>query len=260
MRVDLPSPMTTRFTRAVTSIAYIKALERLPYDSLVPARNLYQLFEATSRLHPDSAALTVLTPRSSCQISLTHRQLLAEISRAANLFRSYGITPDGPTVAILCPILPQIFPALLGAQVAGVASSINYLLNEDTIVDLLEAQNATVLVIPSEAADPAIWQKATNVAARVGSLQKILVVGESHGLAGRFISYDDAISAQPTTLDFEPSDDRQTVCALFHTGGTTGRPKLVRLTHGNQIHAAWGFAQVHGLDEMGSRCFTSAAP
>src|ERR1700749_3803857 len=47
MRVDLPSPMTTRFTQAVTSIADIKALERLPYDSVVPARNLYQLFEAT---------------------------------------------------------------------------------------------------------------------------------------------------------------------------------------------------------------------
>ncbi|HWX61194.1 AMP-binding protein, partial [Bradyrhizobium sp.] len=36
---------------------------------------------------------------------------------------------------------------------------------------------------------------------------------------------------------------------MFHTGGTTGRPKLVRLTHGNQIHAAWSFAQVHGIDE-----------
>ena len=42
---------------------------------------------------------------------------------------------------------------------------------------------------------------------------------------------------------------RDTVCALFHTGGTTGRPKLVRLTHGNQIHAALSFAQVHGLTE-----------
>lgn len=39
------------------------------------------------------------------------------------------------------------------------------------------------------------------------------------------------------------------MCALFHTGGTTGRPKLVRLTHGNQIHAAFGFAQVFGYDE-----------
>ena len=247
MPVDPPCAKTTRFTRPVTSIADIEALERLPYDSLVPARNLYHLFEATARLHPDRGALTVLTP--SGDVSLTHRQLLGEISRAANLFRSYGIMPDGPTVAILCPIRPQIFPALLGAQVAGVASSINHLLNEDTIVDLLEAQGATVLVIPSEAADAAIWQKASNVAARVASLRKVLVVGESRPLPRPFASFDAAVAVHRDALAFTPSDDRQTVCALFHTGGTTGRPKLVRLTHGNQIHAAWAFAQVHGLDE-----------
>src|SRR5262249_14435288 len=148
MRVDLPSPMTTRFTRAVTSIAEIEALERMPYDSLVPARNLYHLFDATARLHPHRAELTLLVPPG--EVSITHRQLLGEISRAANLFKSSEIAPDGPTVSILSPIQPQIFPALLGAQVAGVASSINYLLNEDTIVDLLEAQNATVLVISSQ--------------------------------------------------------------------------------------------------------------
>jgi enoyl-CoA hydratase/carnithine racemase len=58
------------------------------------------------------------------------------------------------------------------------------------------------------------------------------------------------VSAQRASLDFQLTADRDTVCALFHTGGTTGRPKLVRLTHGNQIHAAWSFAQVHGLDEF----------
>jgi fatty-acyl-CoA synthase len=242
--------MTTRFTRPVTCIADIEALERLSYDSLVPARNLYHLFEATARLHPGRPALTVLAPGGVGEVSLMHRQLLTAISRAANLFRSCGIAPDGPTIAVLCPILPQIFPALLGAQVAGVASSINYLLNEDTIVDLLEAQNASVLVVPSQSADPAIWQKASNVAARVKSLQRIFVVGESRGLTGRFAGYDEAISTQTDVLEFEPSNDRHSVCALFHTGGTTGRPKLVRLTHGNQIHAAWGFAQVHGLDEF----------
>jgi fatty-acyl-CoA synthase len=243
------TPITTRFTRPVTAIADIEALERLPYDSLVPARNVYHLFEATAERDPGRQALTVVNPRESREVSLTHRQLLAEISRAANLFRSYGITPDGPTIAVLCPILPQLFPALLGAQVAGVASSINYLLNEDTIVDLLEAQHATVLLIPSESADPAIWRKASNVAARVKALQQVLVVGESNGLAGRMVSFDEAIAGQRDTLDFEPPDDRHSVCALFHTGGTTGRPKFVRLTHGNQIHAAWAFAQVHGLDE-----------
>ncbi len=247
----LSPPITTRFTQPIKGIADIEALERLPYDSLIPARNLFHLFEATARLHPDRPALTVLTKgsRASGDVTLTHGQLLVEITRAANLFRSHGIGQSGGTVAFLCPILPQLFPALLGAQVAGVASSINYLLNEDAIADLLEAQNATVLVVAS-AADHAIWTKANNVASRVPSLKTIFVIGANGGMTGRFLSFDEAVAGARDSLDFEPSTDRQTVCALFHTGGTTGRPKLVRLTHGNQIHAAWSFAQVHGLDEL----------
>ena len=246
------SPITTRFTQPVQTIADIEALEQRPYDSLVPARNLLDLFEATARLHPDRPALTVLTKgsREPGDVTLTHPQLIAEITRAANLFRLHGIGTSGGTAAFLCPILPPLFPALLGAQVAGVASSINYLLNEDAITDLLEAQNATVLVIPAEEADRAIWAKAANVAKRVPSLKSIFVIGTSGILPKGFLNFDEAIAGARDTLDFEPSADREAICALFHTGGTTGRPKLVRLTHGNQIHAAWSFAQVHGLDEL----------
>jgi fatty-acyl-CoA synthase len=252
MIAELPLPITTRYTRCIATIADVEALEQSPYDALVPALNLYQLFESTAQLHPNRPALTVLTSDVSGKgaVSLTHRELLGAISRAANLFRSYGVTPDSGTVAVLCPILPQIPPALLGAQVAGVASSINYLLNEDAIADLLLALRASVLVVPSEKNDPAIWKKANNVIERVECLQKILVVGEDGSSNNRFGSFDEAISSQPDKLDFDPSIDRSSVCALFHTGGTTGRPKLVRLTHGNQIHAAWSFAQVHGLDEF----------
>jgi fatty-acyl-CoA synthase len=251
MIAELSLPITTRFTRRITTIADIEALERSSYDALVPARNLYQLFESTAQLNPNRPALTVLTPDVSGrgEVRLTHRELLSVISRAANLFRSYGVQPGSGTVAVLSPILPQIFPALLGAQVAGVASSINYLLNEDAIADLLLAQGASVLIVPSEKDDAAVWKKANNVIERVGSLQKILIVGEGGGSSNRFGSFDEAISRQQEKLGFDPGADRSSVCALFHTGGTTGRPKLVRLTHGNQIHAAWSFAQVHGLDD-----------
>lgn len=251
MSVEGPSLKTTRYTRRIVTIADIEALERLLYDDLIPARNLYHLFEATARSHPDRPALTVLAKggASSSGTSLTHRQLLGSISRAANLFRSYGVRPDGGTIAFLCPILPEIFPALIGAQVAGVTGSINYLLSEDAIADLLKAQNAIVLVVPSEQTDPAIWTKASEVAERVASLRNIVVVGNGRGLASPFVDFDEAISKQKQKLEFAVPADRQSVCALFHTGGTTGRPKLVRLTHGNQIHAAWSFAQVHGLDE-----------
>ena len=194
--VSTPSLITTRFTQPIQTIADIEALEGRPYDSLIPARNLHDLFEATARLHPDRPALTVLTKgsREPGDATLTHRQLLAEITRAANLFRSHGINESGGTVAFLCPILPQLFPALLGAQIAGVASSINYLLNEDAIADLLEAQNAAVLVVASEAADRTIWTKAVNVASRVPSLKTIFVIGANGRLTGGAMSFDEAVA------------------------------------------------------------------
>jgi fatty-acyl-CoA synthase len=245
-------PRTTKFTRTITTIADIVALEQLPYDELIPARNLYQLFEATAQLVGKRPALTVLPtgdPEDSA-VTLTHKELLNEITRTANLFRSLGVSPVGGTVAFLCSSLPSIFPALLGAQIAGVASSINFLLNTDAIADLLVAENASVLVIPFPGHDAALWEKANAVIDHVPSIQKILVIGGKSDLSRKIIGFEESLSGQRDTLDFPIKADRDVVCALFHTGGTTGHPKLVRLTHGNQIHASWSFAQVHGLDEF----------
>ena len=245
-------PRTTKFTRTITTMADIVALEQLPYEELVPAHNLYQLFKATAQLVGERPALTVMPSADPEErtVTLTHKELLGEITRSANLFRSFGISPHNGVVAFLCPALPQIMPALLGAQIAGVASSVNFLLNVDAIADLLIAENATVLVIPSPSHDGALWEKANAVIDHVSSVRNILVVGGKSDPSRKIIGFDESVRGQSDTLDFPIAADRDTVCALFHTGGTTGRPKLVRLTHGNQIHAAWSFAQVHGLDEF----------
>jgi fatty-acyl-CoA synthase len=244
-------PKTTKYVERITTIADIEALERQPYDELVPARNLYELFEATALLHPDRPALTVMKTGGLEEVParFSHRELLGSITKAANLFRSLGVTPDSGPVAFLCPALAQMQIALLGAQVAGVASTINYLLTADAAADLLIAEDAKVLVIPSEADDAEIWRKSTTAIERLPSLRCVLVIGGKNDAPRRMIGFDAALADQREVLDFSLDTNRHTVCALFHTGGTTGRPKLVRLTHGNQIHAAWSFAQVHGLDE-----------
>jgi fatty-acyl-CoA synthase len=251
MAVPGNAPQTTRFTRIVTTIADIVALEKSRYDDVIPARNLYHLFEATALLHPDRPALTVMKTGDleDAAAHFSHRELLGRIAQAANLFRSLGVTHDSGPVAFLCPALAQMQVALLGAQVAGVASSINYLLTAEAVADLLIAESAEVLVIPSAADDPESWHKAATVMERVPPLRSVLVIGGDGDPPRKMISFDAALAARRDVLEFQLDADRATVCALFHTGGTTGRPKLVRLTHGNQIHAAWSFAQVHGIDE-----------
>src|SRR5690606_9982614 len=114
----------------VETIEDIVAIEAHPYDELVTARNLYDLFLATARHGGDRPALTVLRSPDpdDVGIALTHRELLGEITRAANMFRALGLGPGKGVAAFLTPTLPELPALLLGAQVAGVASAVNYLL------------------------------------------------------------------------------------------------------------------------------------
>jgi fatty-acyl-CoA synthase len=242
---------TTKAVRDVRSIGDIVAIESAPYDENVAARSLYELLIATAAMHPDRPALATLSgghhldPTSS----LTHGELLHEVTRAANLFADLDSGKRG-VVAILCPTLPGVPIALLGAQVAGVAGAINYLLSVEAIVDLLAAEGATTLIVPGFDQDPAIAEKVRPILERSAAIRTVLHIGEDPPTASS-VSFADAVrSYQGERLQTPAPRDRSQVCALFHTGGTTGRPKLVQLTHGNQIHAAWSFAQVHGLDEQ----------
>lgn len=243
---------TTRPVLDVRTIEDIEAIEARPYDELVTARSLYGLLLATAQNVGDRKALTVLnTPDpADVGVTLTHRELLGEVTRAASLFRALGLAPGRGVAAFLSPTLPDLPALLLGAQVAGVASSINYLLSREAIVDLLNAEEATILVVPALDLDETCWAKARGMLDDVPTLTDMLVIGASGPLPPRHRAVGKALTSHRTdALDFAPPQDRDAVCALFHTGGTTGRPKLVQLTHGNQIHAAFGFGQVFGYDE-----------
>ncbi|HHZ07751.1 MAG TPA: AMP-binding protein, partial [Rhizobiales bacterium] len=243
---------TTRPVLEVRTIGDVARIESRPYDELVTAYNLYDLFLATASHVGDNKALTVLRSPDpgDVGVSLTHAALLGEITRSANMFRRLGLVPGKGVAAFLTPTLPELQALLLGAQVAGIASALNYLLSREAIVDLLNAEAAEILVVPDRALDEMCWSKAEGLLAEVPTLKEVLVIGGGADLPQRYRPLDAALAGcRSDALDFTPSASRDTVCALFHTGGTTGRPKLVQLTHGNQIHAAFGFAQVFGYDE-----------
>lgn len=242
---------TTGPVREVRTLDDVAAIEKWAYDELITARNLYDLFLATAEQGGDRKALTVLRSPdpNDVGVSLTHSELLGEVTRAANMFASLGLQPGGGVAAFLSPTLPELPTLLLGAQVAGVASALNYLLSRDAIIDLLTAEKATILVVPARELDETCWTKAEGVLDLVPTLEQVIVIGGSGAGRAGYRGLREALAGHRTDgLDFEPSNDPDTVCALFHTGGTTGRPKLVQLTHGNQIHAAFGFGQVFGYD------------
>jgi fatty-acyl-CoA synthase len=242
---------TTKYTIPLRDVEDIESLEQQPYDELVTAKSVYDLFTATATLFPDRPGLTVLPSGNldDAAHSRSNLELLQEITRVANMMHDMITRNDG-AVAIISPTYDQIPATIWGTQTAGVVSSINYLLSPDVIVDLLRAENAEILAVPGPNIDRAIWTKVQAVIAQADMIEKILVLGGVPVKDSRMYDFDETVKEYPNDrLTFSREIGSNTVAALFHTGGTTGTPKLVQLTHGNQIHGAWAFAQMWGIDE-----------
>lgn len=223
----------------ITSLADVQRLEQQPYEQAVPQRTTYGLIAAAAARHTDRTAFTYLTSADTAAppVRVSYAQLLANIHRAANLFRSLGVAPDD-AVAILAPNIPETHYALWGAQVAGRACPINYLLQPDHIAALLKASGARLLVAlgPNDELD--VW----STVQKVRALHSIPVLQIA---PGRFEQLD----AQPEALTFDPALTPDRVAAFFHTGGTTGAPKLAQHTHGNEAHTSWFAHAYYGFDE-----------
>lgn len=242
---------TTGCVRPIETLADIRSLEDIPYDDLVPAQSIYDMFVATASLHGERRAITVLASPSPLDValSLTHRELLAEVTRAANLFYTLGIRED-EVVSIISKTYARIPGLIWGAEVAGVVSCLNPMLSAEVLTELLRVECCKVLVCPGPGVDAELWNKLSLIFDHVPSLRAIVVIGDVYDDHDRFVALESALAEQNgDQLAFERTLSRETRAALFHTGGTTGVPKLVPHTHGNQIHAAWSFAQAFAITE-----------
>jgi fatty-acyl-CoA synthase len=227
------------------SLADIEALERTPYDEAIPARTTYGLIARAAECFPQRIAFTFLpdgeldTPPQR----VTYRELLANIHRAANLFRRLGVGPDD-AVAILGPNIPSTHYALWGAQVAGRACPINFMLQPEHVGALLQAGGAKVVVALGPNPELDVWSAVTKVP---GIADRVVLAIDPGGT--RKDGFEAALATEPEKLQFDPQLGPGRIAALFHTGGTTGAPKLVQHTHGNEAHTGWFAHFFYGFDE-----------
>ncbi len=233
--------------QAFRTLADIERLEQTPRDQAAPHRSPYALIRAAAERFPEREAFTFLPDADLAREPrrVTYSALLADIHRAANLFRSLGVGPDD-AVALLAPNTPEAHTVLWGAQLAGRVCPINYLLQPDHIAALLKASNAKLLVALGPNSELAVWPVAQQVVQHHAlPLLQIRVEEEAAGVP----VLQDLLAAQPDSLTFEPDLNPDRVVALFHTGGTTGAPKLAQHTQGNEAHTAWFAHAFYDVDE-----------
>ncbi|MCF2523929.1 acyl-CoA synthetase [Bradyrhizobium sp. G127] len=214
------------------------------------ARSVYDIFAKSAARHPDRTALTMLmtgaddeTPRL-----VTYRQMLEGITRAANFFASLG--GPGAGIAYILPSLVETHFTLWGAETAGYAVPLNFLLQAQNIADLVRASEAKILVALGPHPQLDIWEKAVAVGKLLPDLKLVQVSLTDAPRPDGVFGFGPGLKEQDgSALTFGQARSGEDVAAYFHTGGTTGLPKLVTHTHRNQIAAAFGGTVLQDLTE-----------
>ncbi len=249
-----PQPITTR--------AEVAAIEARPYANFMPHTRVADALAAAAAANAKRKALSYISsadPRAPVA-QWTYEDFIGQVRRAARLFSQLA-GDDTPRVALLLPPLPQTHFALWGAEAAGVVCPINFLLNAEHIAELVNAAGANIVLALGPHPDLDIADKAASLPARCPQLRHLLWVDAACATAPPEPTVTASASAPEspsasTSFDWLlantpdgpwPKAPSAQVVALFHTGGTTGAPKLAQHTHANQLHAAWSASQMFAM-------------
>jgi acyl-CoA synthetase (AMP-forming)/AMP-acid ligase II len=180
-----------------------------------------------ARLAPDRECLTCEGHR------LTWRQLDERVDRLANGLRGLGIAP-GEHVAILALNGHRYVELYYGAARAGiVVVPLNWRLPPDELAYVVRHAEAVALVSDAELAETA-----ASVRAQVPDVRHAISLD---GPAPGTTDYEQLLAGASAVRHVGPRDENA-MCLLMYTGGTTGRPKGVMISHRNLLTAALGCA------------------
>jgi len=237
----------------IRSEADVRRLEEIPLDQAFAERSTYDIFCSSARVFGDKTALTFLHSARPGEEATrwSYAELLAGIHQTANLLFRIGVQPED-AIGVLLPGCLDYHLALWGGEAAGIVQPLNPLLSEEKLVSLLNAGKAKVLFAWGSDDEAGIWSKAMRIRTQVPTLLAVLrvaPVGESSTpvLPDGVLDFGELRSHEVddrlvNERHISPGD----IAAYFHTGGTTGAPKLARHSHAAQVFTAWVCVQMQG--------------
>jgi fatty-acyl-CoA synthase len=248
--------MTQNISKA-QSEADIAKYEGTPLSERLNHISTYDMLKESALKHLNDPCFTFLVTGEvdETPVIWSYKDMLANLHQAANLFHFLGLKHN-EAVANLLPIMPESYSVIFGGQAQGVSASINPILDTHHIAGILKASGAKILVTVGPMPELGLWEKACELANTMGTLTHIIALdlGKYYGLpkpslpetvgSVKVISFDDAIKNQPhdrlvSNRVFKSSE----TAGYFHTGGTTGVPKLAIHTHENQVFQSWFIGQ-----------------
>lgn len=242
-----------------SNVADARAIEQdVPWAQRDLPHTIYGFLCRAAEAYPDSRAISyqlLSGPKDKAE-TLTWAALLAKTTQAANLFRNLGVG-ETDVVACVLPNASETVFTILGGATAGIINPINPLLEADQIGAILAETGAKVVVTLKAFPKTDVAQKTAAAVALAPNVETVLEVDLARYLTppkswivpfirpkiavahrAKVLDFNAELARQPKTLSFDDSSEDR-VGAYFHTGGTTGTPKVARHKYSGMIYNGW---------------------
>jgi acyl-CoA synthetase (AMP-forming)/AMP-acid ligase II len=230
----------------------------MPWKDRDLPKTLYGQLSKTATAFPNRPAVSyqLFSGPTDKAETLSWSDLLAKTVQAANLFRKLGIG-ENDVVAYVLPNTNETILTLLGGTIAGIANPINPLLEPEQMAAILRETEAKVVVTLKAFPKTDVPQKVAEACRHARKVHTVLEVDlnryltppkswivplvrpkNTGGHHADVRNFHTELKKQNTTLDFADSTGNR-VAAYFHTGGTTGMPKVAQHTYEGLIYNGW---------------------
>lgn len=228
----------------IRDLGDVEALEARGFEAVYPDRSPWDMLCRQARERPDAVAIHYLRDATvpARDERVTYADLASRIMGAARLFRRHGVVP-GRSVALLTQHTVSGQVALWGAQVAGHACPINPMLKPDHIAGLIRATGSAAVVVTGVNGEIDYWSRLVPALRAAGIDLPIFACDADEASPGADGVFEDLIAGAGDAI--VPEGDASALAAYYHTGGTTGAPKLVRHLRSNEAHVARSCALMH---------------
>ncbi|QJQ10696.1 long-chain-fatty-acid--CoA ligase [Pseudomonas putida] len=162
--------------------------------------------------------------------SISYAQLADRVARLACVLQGLGVG-RGDRVAMLSLNSQRYIEYYLGVPWAdAVLNPVNIRWSAAEIIYSLEDSETSVLIV-----DETFKELGSKVAAQTSSIRTLIYAGDGETPAG-MLDYEALLAAATPIEDARRSGDQ--LLGIFYTGGTTGFPKGVMLSHTNVAFSA----------------------
>src|SRR5882757_6810793 len=180
---------------------------------------------------PGAEAIRYLrSPLDPNPVVISYDRLMGAIKAAETFFRAQGIGKDD-AVAMLLPTSPAAIAAIWGAAACGIAEPLNLLFTREAIAAQLNAVKAKLLLAPPPGTPGGLYEKIEGLQKDVPSLRRIVIAP----LDGTMAFDGDVLTPDPAWRDdygtCTDATEADRVAVMLPTGGTTGHPKVARLSN-----------------------------